>query len=182
MKPIAFARLILRMDGLLMLIGAVIEATRLGPYLGAFGRLPRWAALNAALGHDCAAVVLRMAIGVAVAAVLFGRTDAVVRLLAGRAGLDSGGQLSPRGFAVVLVRQISIWLVLASAIDATYAAFYVRPYRNLYLADPNAAAVTASLAAFVLRLALGMVAAVVIFVTAERVAAALAGPVEPVTG
>lgn len=120
MKPIALARLILRLDGIFMLFGALVETTTLGPFFRAFGLLPGWADLHTAFGHDYAAAVLRLLIQVMFAAVLVGRTDTVLRVLLSDSGAVTS--ISLNRLALVLVRQVSMWMALSCIVITTYAA------------------------------------------------------------
>ncbi|MGH7996645.1 MAG: hypothetical protein ACREFX_09870 [Opitutaceae bacterium] len=72
--------------------------------------------MNSSFAQHYAAVIFAMFLHVSFAAVLFRKTDAIVAFISGRSPVAPS--LTAEGLALVVVRQVSIWLVLGGLADA----------------------------------------------------------------
>jgi hypothetical protein len=149
MNSTAVARLMIRLSAVIMVIYAFVDGSHVN-------------------SQHRAGVCFRVSLNLLCALLFFGKTDRTIQYLA-------GGRQRDLNLGVVYVRLTSVWLLLSGVLDFSYFPEYFRAYHTLY-GDPARAAATAeNYYLFLARLALFIVAGLILFFKADRTIAMLVG-------
>jgi hypothetical protein len=151
MNSTAVARLMIRLSAVIMVIYAFVYAL--------------WLCVNS---HDRAGIYFRVSLHLLCAVLFFGKTDRTIQYLA-------GGRQRYLNLGVVYVRLTSVWLLFSGVVDFSYLPVYFRAYHTLYSDPARATATAENYYVFLARVALLIVAGLILFFKADQITAMLVG-------